>query len=424
MIKIFKYIILFVFIVSNYQIAFWSVKEDNILLNAFSQRKDRILELINWWELETQINSLKVKLEKNELWTSLNDEVKAKLLWEIELINNEIINLNKKITDNIDWSDEFNQLLNNYEYEVKIKWELVEELNNSIKENELNTEKINVLLDKYINEKNKVDIQNSQLNNIKLYVFLLFTLWTILVYFLSIYLYKKWKIDSKRSVYINFFILFGYIIFLIWFFFYLYPELSIFLIFVSWYLLVINAHLVSSFIWSIIVLERFKIWDIIKFSDFRWQIIKITPLYVIILPLTDEGIFKNKPIYIPNINILKENVTKDLSAEQIIHRFQLTIREDSWIDIMKFVEEIEMNILTKFLHNKLASIKWTSDTFRTSFKNTNFWHIIVEFIWRDEDNLNKKVERKIMWYFWKVLSDIKKAKEESEKDEKNQLSIL
>lgn len=424
MIKIFKYIILFVFIVSNYQIAFWSVDEDNVLLNAFSQRKDRILELINWWELETQINSLKLKVEKNELWTSINDEVKTKLLWEIELINNEIINLNKKITDNIDSSDEFDQLLNNYEYEVKIKWELVEELNNSIKENELNTEKINVLLDKYINEKNKVDIKNSQLNNIKLYVFLFFTLWTILVYFLSIYLYKKWKIDSKRSVYINFFILFGYIIFLIWFFFYLYPELSIFLIFVSWYLLVINAHLVSSFIWSIIVLERFKIWDIIKFSDFRWQIIKITPLYVIILPLTDEGIFKNKPIYIPNINILKENVTKDLSAEQIIHRFQLTIREDSWIDIMKFVEEIEMNILTKFLHNKLASFKWTSDTFRTSFKNTNFWHIIVEFIWRDEDNLNKKVERKIMWYFWKVLSDIKKAKEESEKEEKNQLSIL
>lgn len=406
------YVFLF-FIFSSVSIFSNLDNDNNILLDAFSQRKDRILNLINWWELETQISALRESLDKNEVWLSLNQEVKSKLLNEIDKINETLLNFNKDINNSIIESKEFDSLIDKYNHELKLKNELVEELNNSIKENEINNEKINVLLNKYVWEKNKIEEQNNQWRNIKIYIFTIFTLTLLLVYIFTIYLHKKWKLDSKKTVYINFFLLFWYIIFLIWFFFYLYPELSIFLIFVSWYLLVINAHLVSSFIWSLIVLERFKIGDIIKFSDFRWQVIKITPLYVIILPIADEWIFKNKPIYIPNINILKENVTKDITPNHIIHRFQLTIREDSWVDIMKFVEEVELNILTKFLNNRLSSLDWSNDTYKTSFKNTTFWHTIIEFVWIDEDTLNKKVERKIIGYLWRISFDIKKAKLES-----------
>lgn len=131
--------------------------------------------------------------------------------------------------------------------------------------------------------------------------------------------------------------------------------------------------------------------------------------------MTKEGIFKQKPIFIPHINILRENVTKDITADNFIHRFEITIRDDSWIDIMKFLEEVENNILLKFLHNKLLSITNSNDFYRISFDRTNFGHIVVVFTWRWDDILNKKVERKIIWFFSKSIIEIKKQKEEQEK---------
>jgi len=181
-------------------------------------------------------------------------------------------------------------------------------------------------------------------------------------------------------------------------------------------MLIINSHLIWSFIWSVVVLQRFKIWDIIKFWEVYWQISKISPLYIVLSTLTKEWIFKNKPIYVPHINILKENVIKDITADLFIHKFEITIRDDSWIEIMKFLEDIENNILTKFLHNKLDSITDTNDFYRISFDRTNFGHIVVVFVWRWDDILNKKVERKIIWFFSKSLIDIKKEKEKIEEE--------
>lgn len=390
--------------------------ENNIIIDAFTQRKNRLLELISWWKLETEISSLKTRLDQLKVWNTLNNDTKNKLISDIEKLEQEVISMNNEIKLNVEDSSEFEAILDKYNNEIRLKKELVEELNNSIKENEINSEKIDLLLDRYIAEKAKLEETENKEKSIKIYIFIFFTLVSIFIYFVTRNLSKNWKIDSKKNIYINFFLLFIYIIFLIWFFFYLYPQLSIFLIFISWYLLVINSHLIWSFIWSVVVLQRFKIWDIIKFwNDVYWQVARISPLYIELLPMTKEWIFKQKPIFIPHINILKENVTKDITADNFIHRFEITIRDDSWIDVMKFLEEVENTILLKFLHNKLSSITNTNDFYRISFDRTNFGHIVVVFTWRWDDILNKKVERKIIWFFSKSILDIKREKEEQEK---------
>jgi len=389
--------------------------ENNIIIDAFTERKNRLLELISWWKLETEITSLKTKLEQLKVWNTLNNDTKNKLISDIEELEQEIISMNNEIKLNVEDSKEFDTIVDKYNNEIRLKKELVEELNNSIKENEINTEKIDLLLDRYLAEKTKLEETENKEKSLKIYIFIICTFLTIFIYFITRYFSKNGKIDSKKNIYINFFLLFIYIIFLIWFFFYLYPQLSIFIIFISWYLLVINSHLIWSFVWSIVVLQRFKIWDIIKFWEVYWQVNKISPLYIELLPMTKEGIFKQKPVFIPHINILKENVTKDITADNFIHQFEITIRDDSWIDIMKFLEEVENNILLKFLHNRLSSITNTNDFYRISFDRTNFWHIVVVFVWRWDDILNKKVERKIIWFFSKSILDIKKEKEEQEK---------
>lgn len=415
--KIIKIILLvLVLFTSDFAFAAEAQKEDNIIIEAFSERKARLLDLINWWKLETEISKLKTKLEQVKVWNNLTESAKTKLLNDITNLEQEVISINNEIKLNVENSEEFDLLLEKYNNEIKIKKDLVDELNNSIKENEINTEKIDLLLDRYIAEKAKLEETENKQKTVKIYIFIVFTLISLLIYLIARDFSKKWKLDSKKWIYINFFLLFIYIIFLIWFFFYLYPQLSIFLIFISWYMLIINSHLIWSFIWSVVVLQRFKIWDIIKFWDVYWQISKISPLYIVLLPLTREWVFKNKPVYVPHINILKENVTKDITADTFIHKFEITIRDDSWIEIMKFLEDIENNILTKFLHNKLDSITDTNDFYRISFDRTNFGHIVVVFVWRWDDILNKKVERKIIWFFSKSLIDIKKEKEKIEEE--------
>lgn len=389
--------------------------ENNIIIDAYSQRKNRILELISWWKLESEITNLKTKLEQLKLWSNLNNDTKNKLISDIEKLEQEVISMNNEIKINVEDSKEFEEIVDKYNNEIRLKKELVEELNNSIKENEINSEKIDLLLNRYLAEKTKLEETENKKMTLKIYIFIFFTLLSILIYIVTRNLSKSWKINSKKNIYINFFLLFIYIIFLIWFFFYLYPQLSIFLIFISWYLLVINSHLIGSFIWSIVVLQRFKIWDVVKFWSVFGQVTRISPLYIELLPMTKEGIFNQKPIFVPHINILKENVTKDITADNFIHNFEITIRDDSWIDVIKFLEEVENTILLKFLHNKLSSITNTNDFYRISFDRTNFGHIVVVFTWRGDDILNKKVERKIIWFFSKSILEIKKQKEEQEK---------
>jgi len=74
-------------------------------------------------------------------------------------------------------------IVDKYNNEIRLKRELVEELNNSIKENEINSEKIDLLLDRYLAEKTKLEETEKKEKSIKIYIFILITFLTIFIYF-------------------------------------------------------------------------------------------------------------------------------------------------------------------------------------------------------------------------------------------------
>lgn len=386
--------------------------EDNILSNAYALRRETLLQLVGWWTLENEINSLKTELEKLVVDNDINEEAKDRIQKSIEDLETELINLNEELVANIENSTEFDELLLKYNDEIALKKELVEELNNSIRENDINLEKINLLIETYLQEKERLD--ETQAKNMwwKILIFVGITLFVLLIYTFSTYLSREKRISTKRFVYINFFLAFAYIIFLISFFFYLYPQFSVFLIFMSWYMLVINSHLIGSFIWSIIVLQRFKVWEVIKSWWTYGRISNITPLYIILSPLTEDWVYDTKSTYIPHINILKESISKDKIPELLIHTFKVTIKEDSDVDVMKFLQEVETNILQKFLHNKLRSLAGSNDFYRISFDFTTTAHLVIIFVWKADALLSNKVERKIIWHLSKTKSILKKQKDE------------
>jgi len=396
-----------------------SLPTDNTIVSkAYKERKKKLMELINWWKLNANLNLLQEKFDnliseinldkkvKNKIWDDiqkLKQEINI-LSQQISEFNNKNIeklkNLNEKIKKEV---EEKKKILSEKQKLLQEKENIIKQLNKTIEENNINKEKIKVLLKDLKKEKKKNDLSKKHTFDKKLMLFIVFTLITITIYHFLNYFNRKWKIDNKKLIYFRFFLFFFYIVFLIWFFFYLYPQLSVFLIFISGYLLIINAHLIASFIWSIVLLYKFKVWDIIRFKDVRWKIVNITPLHIVILPLTDEGIFRYKPMFIPNINALKENILKDENPEFFIHRFSVPIKEPYGIEIMKFVEEVETNILSKFLHIRLDSLEWNNTTYRTYFTPNGVWDIVVNFVWKATDLTSKKIERKIMWLYDQYL---------------------
>ncbi|MDR1987493.1 MAG: hypothetical protein LBQ24_01685 [Candidatus Peribacteria bacterium] len=149
------------------------------------------------------------------------------------MLEEELRNLNLELVSNINDTSEIDELVEKYNYEVDIKKDLVNQLNTSIKENEISLEKINLLIEDYAQEKTKIDNAEKKARLTKIIIFFITTIILLLIYFLFTYLSKNGKLGKKRYIYINFFLVFTYIIFLIWYFFYLYPQFSIFLIFMS-----------------------------------------------------------------------------------------------------------------------------------------------------------------------------------------------
>ena len=387
------------------------ISDDNILLKAFNERKEKLFEIINWGELSQEINNLKIEVNKLEASQSLDEEVKKKISQEIKILE-EKIEENIKLKD-IDKKD-LEIFLDEAKKSIEIKNHLVDKLNTQIEENKISKEKNDILLQKLSKQKQVEDLKKKKQDYKKYYIFFGFTLFLFLIHILVIVLLKYNKIKREKWVYIKFFLIFWYTLFLIWFFFYLYPELSIFLIFISGYLLAINAHLIASFVWSIIILEKYKIWNVIKFWEFRWQIIRITTINTVLLPMTEQWIFSNKPIIIPNYRLLKEEVIRDQAPEKIIHSYILKFSLDLWLDTIKLVEDIENNILTKHLHFRLNTLAWNEESFRTSMWFDRFWRIEITFTWKADDVLNKRIERKIMWFFTKTVELKKKELEEDE----------
>ncbi|MDQ7010141.1 MAG: hypothetical protein Q9M94_07695 [Candidatus Gracilibacteria bacterium] len=84
-------ILIFLFVSINTSFAETEViSEDNILIKAFNERKDKLFEIINGGELNSEINNLKIEINKINSSSDLDSEVKIKLLEEIKTLEEKI----------------------------------------------------------------------------------------------------------------------------------------------------------------------------------------------------------------------------------------------------------------------------------------------------------------------------------------------
>ncbi|MDR0772142.1 MAG: hypothetical protein LBF15_03760 [Candidatus Peribacteria bacterium] len=93
---------------------------------------------------------------------------------EIGILEEEIAKQKAELTLNVE--ADFATMLAEYEKEIELKKDLVDQLNISIKENAINVEKIDLLIENYVAEKAKTDETTNKSRTIKGIVFIMITI--------------------------------------------------------------------------------------------------------------------------------------------------------------------------------------------------------------------------------------------------------
>lgn len=419
-------------------------KEANLLEEVYKKRREQIQKLLDTTKEEKDIQSIEnLKLEL-EIKKNFDEEY-------LKQINSELSGLQSKIDENNDFlknSEEIKEKNSELEEKIqsveknnsflkkqsKFKENIIIDLKDSLNNYELLESKYTSLLSKYVGIKNdkaeeKLNEKNKKLKYLYIFLFL-----SLLIFIAKLAISKK--LDKKHEntlVYFDLIFTLIIILSLIGFFFYFFPQLYIMLLFISWYLLYINSSIIWSFVWSIIVLKNYNIWDVIKHKKDFWKIIKITPLFTWIRILNNNWILTNRTENIPNILLTKEQVTIYKRPELQEHNFDVILPIKNDYNIFKIVKDIKDNIILKSLTNRPVNIdKNSTDIFKTKYTQLDLEKIKVSFFWIDENVISRKIEKKILWYVKEHLDknslinastelneSIENKEEESIKKEKN-----
>ncbi len=362
------------------------------------------------------LTEFRIKKEINE---KLLEEVKKDiaLIWEkLKSNEGELSTLSGSQDANTELSTKYDALLKDNQTlkkEMFFKESLIANLKDSIDSYKLLEVKYEDILWRYVDVQKQKEKEALSIQNQKFVILFLWVLWFIFLYFLKIFLKKKDVIKkSKENFYAYYDLLYAIslIIFAIIYLFYLFPQLYILLVFVSWSIIWANAILISSFVSSLIIFRKFVIGDIIGMGTDIGKIVKITPLHTIIRKINEHGIVDGDEMSIPNINLIKDavNVINDIHLKD--HYFTIILSLKNNENLFQIVDEIKEDILLKYLTHRPHSINpFDEDVFKTKYEYVDSENIKVTFYWIWPDDLNRKIEKKIISYVkWIIFDSLEK----------------
>ena len=363
---------------------------ENVLTKLDIKKEINETQLI---EIQDNLKELSNMLEENNKNISLLKEWKSitevkKQLEDLEIKNQELLN------------------------EIEFKKKLEKDLSDTVISYNILKEKYSNVLNWYVKLKQEKTVSILKDKEKKIITLFFAILIFIIVYFIKILLLKNKNFVKKHENFWESFNLVFWIIiilFFIWYIFYLFPELYALLIFVSWSLIFINSQVISSFVASILLIKKFNIWDIIKISDERWKIIKITPVNTVIRRINDYWILEWEDINIPNIDLLKEKVSLAKNYKNKENIFNIILNLWDWQDIFEIINHIKDDILLKMITEKLNTVNpLSNDIFETKYEYIDTDKIKITFYWMWENELNRKIEKEIIKFIkWNAIFDKK-----------------
>ncbi len=450
------FILLFIILVwINFSYA-WNVQvEDevkNIVKTIPQKEENTVLDVIAWWnknslsqlvskdEEEKNIETMKDLVQEISIKKDFSNELLAQTTSKVEEFKNQV-ELNSQKISQISQISQISKLSSEQtlkledlkkendllKKQIASKSLLINDLESTINNYSILQTKYESLLNKYVWIKKTA--QDSEKENTNKKMFILYFVLTLfgIIYLIKFILYKKYSHKyEKWLLYFDLIFWITAILTLIFFFFYIHPELYIVLVFISGYIIFINASIIWSFISSLIVIEKFAIWDVIEHENSIWKITRITPIFTIVRTMNKHWILTNKIISIPNLMLVKDKVNIVKEPSVLDREFSVILSLKDTENIFKLIDDIKDDILLKNLTRRMDNINLDdTDIFKVDNEQIDVDKIKVNFYWRATNTTSRKIERKILGFLKSKIEKLKLKNEKNfKKDEEDSWDLL
>ena len=370
----------------------------------------------------SEVNS-QIQEEVNTLKSQLSQKQKQE-----ETLRNSLKSEQQKNAQTEETLHKLEENIKNLQHKISIKDAVLEKNAKEISALSQEEELKKAFLEQSVKLKKKLDEREAEDLSKKFTIFFGVTAFFILLSFLRVFISKKInenkKLKKKYAAKIASFdvlSLFFYIGFLVWFFFYVKPELVVYLLFLVGAIVMVLQEYIFSMISSIFIVQRYAVGNRILFEKKEGIIDKLTLLKVNIRNIDDRGVNVSELRIVSNSQFMKGSVTI-LPRHEIEHfNFRIILPNDLSINEPALIQRIEENVLQKSITVKSVNEIIEQEYFYDiDFTFTSTGHPVIEISWHETGEKSSRIKRKILAEIEEVKKEalerkgeIKKGKEEN-----------
>lgn len=393
-----------------------SEKEDsgNKALEVLRDRQEKVQEVFQTSEIEKKKEQAKSELETLQLEKKAIEEINAEIQQELELLKSKIVDqdaLQESLLNAEQKSDTIQQQLielqsvrSTLEKEVENKNALLERNNQQLdslsQEEQLKEYALeqNLRLQQALQEKSDAEIKQ------KLSIFFWITLVFGVLYGIRLFIARRFCISRKcRKRYAHRFVAFdilsflAYLGFLVWFFFYLNPEMVVYLLFLLGAVVLVLQEYIFSIVSSIFIVQMYQVGARVRFDGGEGIIEGITLLKTSIRTIDMLGTNMQELRIISNSQIMKKEMTILPRKEIEKTSFRVILPNDLSINQAMFAKHIEEEVLqTNITVKSMNEITDTEYFYEMDFSFMGTGQPVIQIFWYETREKSNRIKRKIL----------------------------
>ena len=239
------------------------------------------------------------------------------------------------------------------------------------------------------------------------------SLFFIILYIIRLVWEKKYCVSKKcKRKYGHRFVTFDilgiltYLGFIIWFLFYLKPEMVVYLLFLVGAIVMVVKEYILSVIASVFIVQLYHVGDRIRFKKTEGIIEGISLLKVSVRTIDALGVNMKEIRIIANSEFMKQEVIKlpKTTIEQTT--FDIVLPNDLSVDLPRFIADIEENVLQKNITVRSENEITDNDFFyELDFYFMPTGQPVIKLFWQETREKNNRIKRKILAELEKVKNN-------------------
>lgn len=419
----------------------------NDALDVLKERQEKLKENFKISEIEQEEEKAKEELQNAQVKKETIEEINKKIETELENLKNElnsVNNIKSELEKNLDLSEEEKakqtaeiehlkqseiELQKNLDFKAKLLAQNKKDLQKLQQEEELKK----YALEQVALYKTALQDKYDEEIKIKIQMFTWVTLFFLFLYILRLVGEKKIcsskkckKIYGHKFVTFDIFGLLAYLGFIIWFLFYLKPEMVVYLLFLVGAIVIVVQEYIFSVISSVFIVQLYHVGDRIRFKKREGIIEGMTLLKISVRSIDSLGVNLQEIRMIPNSEFMKQEVVKLPKTSIEKTTFDIVLPNDLSVDLPRFIADIEENVLQKNI--TVRSENEITDT--DFFYEVDFYFMptgqpVIKLFWQETREKNNRIKRKILAELEKIKKEntyIEQTTQQNTPDNKSQTS--